>query len=126
MIKSTWLDELFISIDKMDTTKFVSFITDDGVLTFANAPAMKGKDEIFQGIEGFFKSIKELKHFNLEVFDIGENIVTRGDVFYRRHDDTTLTVGFCNVFKMKNGLIEDYRIYSDISQLYNQYHSNHI
>ncbi|MBX3042493.1 MAG: nuclear transport factor 2 family protein [Candidatus Kapabacteria bacterium] len=113
-----WIDDLSASIDSMDTAKFVSFMTDDAVLTFGNAPAVAGKDNIFQVIDGFFKSIKKLVHHDYITIQEANKVVVPGTVTYTRHDDTILSVGFCNVFTMKDNLISEYRIYVDISQLY--------
>lgn len=113
-----WVIELFASIDRMDTTKFVSFMTENAVFTFGNAPSAEGKENVFQVVDGFFKSIKAIRHHDLQSFDNGEYVIVRGSSTYTRHNDSTLTVPFCNVFKMNNQLIEDYRIYIDLSTLY--------
>lgn len=118
MNNPNWVTDLFNSIDSLDTKKFVSYLTDDAVFTFGNSPSAIGKDIVYQVVDGFFKSVKSIKHTNLETYQDGEFVIVRGDSHYTRHDDSTLNVGFCNVFVMKNSLIQDYRIYLDLSQLY--------
>jgi len=118
MNNPNWVTELFNSIDSMDSKKFVSFLTDDAVFTFGNSPSAIGKDVVYQVVDGFFKSIKRITHSQLETFVDGEFVIVRGNSAYTRHDGTVLIVGFCNVFKMQNSLIQDYKIYIDLSQLY--------
>ncbi len=113
-----WIIDLFASIDAMDTSKFVSFMTEDAVFTFGNAPASQGKKAIFDGVDGFFKSIASIKHHDLQTIGTGDYIVVRGNSTYTRHSGSVMTVGFCNVFEMENNLIKNYRIYIDLSQLY--------
>jgi len=36
-------------------------------------------------------------------------------VTYRRHDGTELTLPCCNIFRLRDGLVDDYRIYMDIN-----------
>jgi ketosteroid isomerase-like protein len=118
MNNPNWVSELLDSIDSMDTTKFVSFLTDDAVFTFGNSPSAIGKDIVYQVVDGFFKSIKAISHTDRQTLVDGDFVIVRGNSTYTRHDDSKLTVGFCNVFKMNGSLVQDYRIYIDLSQLY--------
>jgi ketosteroid isomerase-like protein len=113
-----WIKELFSSIDAMDLEKFVSFINDDGVFVFGNAPDVKGKENITQAVDGFFKSIKALVHSDLQWGQDGDKVFSRGICTYTRHNETKIAIPFCNIFEMKNNKIQHYQIYIDITQLY--------
>ena len=69
-------------------------------------------------IQRFFNSIKTLEHSVNDVWHTDDAIVSHGIVTYTRHDDSTLTVPFANIFKMKGERIKDYLIFADISELY--------
>jgi len=112
------LNGLFTAIDKMDTASFVSYINEDGTLIFGNGPAVVGKSNIFEVIDGFFKSIKAIRHYDLKIIFANDELVTYGTSHYTRHDDSELVTPFCNVFQLKDGLIQKYQIYIDLSQLY--------
>ncbi|MGH2575688.1 MAG: nuclear transport factor 2 family protein [Ignavibacteria bacterium] len=112
------IHKLFKSIDNMDTEKFLSFMTDDAVFRYGNAPAAKGKDAIRDSVNGFFSTIKALKHRNVNMWVHPEHIIYEGEVTYTRHDNSQLTVPFTNIFGMNGELVNDYRIYIDISPLY--------
>ena len=109
---------LFSSIDSMNTDNFVSHLADDAVFTMGDAPAISGKDNIHEGVGQFFNSIKGLSHTVDNIVISGNDVVTPGSVTYTRHDDTTLTVSFCNVYKLENDKIKDYNVFIDLSQLY--------
>ncbi len=113
------LNELFNSIDTMNTDKFVSFLSDDCIFTFGNMPPAVGKEAIYNVVDNFFKSISKLEHHSLQYIQEGNYVVARGLSKYIRHNGTILEVGFCNVFELQNHLIKEYRIYIDLSQLYN-------
>jgi ketosteroid isomerase-like protein len=118
MNNNTWLKELFSAIDRKDTTKFCSFLTEDCELTFGNNPTVAGNSAIFEVIDGFFKSINSLSHNVAEIKEIDDTVFSYGIVNYIRLDNKSVSANFCNVFKIQNGLIKEYRIFVDISQLY--------
>ncbi len=113
-----WVQGLFESIDELDSSKFASFLTDESVFTFGNSPQVVGNNNIKNTVSGFFQSLKAIKHHDLQSFDNGNFVIVRGNSTYTRKNDTTLTVGFCNVLELDKELIKDYRIYIDLSQLY--------
>ena len=118
MANPQWVLDLLKSVDDNDSNKFVSYLTDDCTFKFGNADAVVGKANVKAAVEGFFGSIKGLKHSNIETISSGDYVATPGMVTYTRHNDSTLSVNFCNVFKMKGDKIQYYNIYIDISQLY--------
>ena len=113
-----WIRELFQTIDNNDPAGFASFLTPDASFVFANAEPVSGKDAARQAVAGFLSSIKAIRH---EVFDTWQQpdaVICHGRVTYTRHDSSQLSVPFANVFKMRDGLIRDYLIYVDASELY--------
>ena len=113
-----FVSEVFQSVDKMDTAKFVSFFTPGGLFRFANIPAVEGIAAIETFVDGFFQSLKGISHSNLESWQAGEAIFVNGTVSYLRHNDTTLEVPFSCTWKMLDGLIDEYLIFVDSSALY--------
>lgn len=118
MSNTSWLPELFSAIDRCDTAAFVSFMTDDCTLMFGNVPPVAGKDNIFAMIDGFFQSIKGIRHTNLNFYSDGDNVFSRGHVTYTRHNGTEYDVDFCNYFQMEGDKIKTYQIYIDNHELY--------
>lgn len=118
MSSSPWVQQLFQSIDAMNTNKFLTFLADDAQFRFGNAPAAVGRDMIHQAVDGFFQSIKRISHNILRTWTYPDTVICQGEVTYTRHDGSQLTLPFVNIFGMKNNLIKDYMIYMDITPLY--------
>jgi limonene-1,2-epoxide hydrolase len=111
-------DKLFVSIDKMDTEAFLTFIATDGEFRFGSSAPVRGHEGIRQAVGGFFASIAAIRHDLGRVVAQGDTVVCEGEVTYTRHDSSAVTLPFCNVFETSGGLISLYRIYIDIAPLY--------
>ena len=110
--------KLFVSIDAMDTEGFLGFIAADAEFRFGSAPPIQGHDGIREAIDGFYSSIAALSHDVQRIVADDDTVVCEGEVTYTRHDGSTITLPFCNVFETEAGLITLYRIYIDIAPLY--------
>ena len=110
--------KLFVSIDAMDTEGFLGFVAPDAEFRFGSAPAVRGHDGIGAAVGGFFASIAALSHDLQRIVAQGDTVVCEGEVTYTRHDGSTITLPFCNVFETNDGLITLYRIYIDAAPLY--------
>ena len=113
-----FLDKLFVAIDKKDIDSFISFLTEDACFTFANMPAVCGKKNVRDAVSGFFSGIKGLSHNISQTWEKGDTLICEGKVTYTRNDSKEMTFPFVNIFRMRDSLIADYRIYTDNSALY--------
>ena len=113
-----WVTTLFHALDTFDAKAFAGFLTDNAVFVFGNAAPVKGRSTIQEAVATFFTSIQAIRHDLLETWTLPETVICRGVVTYTRHSGSQLSVPFANVFKLQNGLIQDYLIYVDNSQLY--------
>lgn len=111
---------LFAAIDRKDVAAFVSCLTTDAVFRFGSAPEVAGSDAIAAAVGGFFDSIAGLSHAVHKILWNGETQVCEGEVTYERHDGSTLTVPFVDVFEYEGELISQYKIYIDIGELYKE------
>ncbi len=118
MLNKSTISNLYTTIDKMDGAAFAAFIAEDGTFRFGNWDPVVGRTNIQQVVDGFYASIKSLSHHLIDAVEDEGNLVSRGEVTYTRHNGTTLTVPFCNFFKMQDGLVAHYQIYIDVSALY--------
>ena len=109
---------LFLAIDRMDVEGFLSFLNEHALFQFGNFPAAKGKQAIQIAVSNFFSSIKSLNHEILNAWSLGDVLICNGTATYIRKDDRTITLPFCNVFMLKNGLINEYLVYVDVSPLF--------
>jgi uncharacterized protein (TIGR02246 family) len=118
MNDSQWVKKLFAAIDSKDADAFVGFLTEDAVFRFGNAAPVSGKAAIREMLVGFFTSIRALRHEVTDAWTLPDVVVAIGQVTYTRHDGSTLSVPFADVFKMQKGLTREYLIYVDASRLY--------
>ena len=110
--------KLFVSIDAMDTEGFLGFIAPDAEFRFGSSPPVRGHEAIRAAVEGFFSSFAALSHKPQRLVADGDAVVCEGEVTYTRHDGSRITLPFCNVFEIDNGLIALYRVYIDVAPLY--------
>jgi len=110
--------DLFAAIDSKDIASFVACLTEDAVFRFGSAPPVEGREAIAAAVGGFFGTIAACSHTIHKVLWDGDTQVCEGNVTYERHDGTTVTVPFVDIFEYDGGLIAHYKIYIDISPLY--------
>lgn len=114
------LSALFDSIDAQDTDTFLGFLTEDAVFRFGSAPELRGHDAIRAAVDGFFASVAGSRHELKNTLFNDKTLVCEGEVTYRRHNDSELTLPFVNVFELDGDLISVYKIYIDVGPLYAQ------
>jgi ketosteroid isomerase-like protein len=113
MSQPAWIPDLFASIDGMDADRFVSFLTDDAVFRWGSNPAAEGKETVRNAVAGFFTTIKGLRHSLEGVWEHPDTVFVLGMVHYTRHDDSTVSIPFCNCLKMDGEKVREYLVYVD-------------
>ena len=116
--QQSMLRNLFAAIDARDTAAFLGFLSEDARFRLGSAPPALGHAAIGEAVGAFFETVAGLSH-DVTRSVAGENLlICEGEVTYRRHDDSTVTLPFVDVFELDAGRISDYRIYMDIGPLY--------
>jgi ketosteroid isomerase-like protein len=115
-----WWQRLFAAIDARDAAAFVDRLTSDAQFKFGNAPTVIGSEAIGIAAGQFFAAIASCRHRLLRTFAGSDNaaIACEGVVTYRRHDGSSISVPFANVFELRGEKIATYRIYIDNSPLF--------
>ncbi|OBG28533.1 hypothetical protein A5764_25090 [Mycobacterium sp. 852002-51057_SCH5723018] len=107
---------LLDAIDNHDLDSMDACVADDVHFRFGSADPTDTKADFAATMYPFLRGIAAIRH---EVIDIWEahdgSVIATMDVHYKRLDGHQLTLPSCNVFRVRNGLIHDYRIYMDIS-----------
>jgi hypothetical protein len=117
-LPTNFLDDVLAAVDSKDVHRFVSYLTEDCVFRFGSAPAAVGRAAIGEAVGGFFESIAGCGHAVGNVWHDEGNMVCEGEVCYRRHDGSEITLPFVNVFEFCGELISNYKIYIDVGPLY--------
>jgi len=118
MTSEAWLEDVFGSIDAMDSEKFATFIDSEGVFIFGNWPSVEGRENIKGAVEQFFESIKGFSHKLFDSWRVDDTVIVHGEVTYTRHDDKQVSMQFMNLFKMNGQVIKHYQIFIDMGPLY--------
>jgi hypothetical protein len=114
----SFVTEVYQSIDSSDAKKFASYFAQNGIFRFANNPEVAGIADVEAYVDGFFRSLKNVSHSNLEYWNTGDVIFVNGTVQYTRLNNTTLVLPFSCTWKMEGQKIKQYLIYIDSSELY--------
>jgi ketosteroid isomerase-like protein len=115
---SAWWERVFAVIDAGDAAGFVELLTADAQFRFGNAPAVVGGEAILAAVTAFFAAIAASRHRLRDTWNGASTTVCEGEVTYTRHDGSTLSVPFANVFELRGEKIASYRIYIDNSPLF--------
>jgi ketosteroid isomerase-like protein len=117
-MSTTMTTEMFADIDRMDAKAFASYLSEDCVLRFGNADAVRGREAIEGAIAGFFATIKGLSHEILAEWDVDDTTILQFETTYTRMDDRRVTVPAVTILRRGGDLIDDYRIYVDLAPVY--------
>ncbi|MBS1519186.1 MAG: nuclear transport factor 2 family protein [Bacteroidetes bacterium] len=112
------IEKIAASIDAKDGKAFSEFITEDGIFRYANSEPVKGRENIKNYVNEFFKFVKSGKHKIIRLWDHGDTIIWEGEVLYTRHDDKSMNFYFVNIFNMEGDMIREYLIHIDNNALF--------
>jgi len=115
---SDHLHRVFATFDAKDVSTLADFMTDDVQLRLGNAGMIQGKAAFVDAVNGFLGSIAGVRHEILRVFTDGDAAIVEFDVRYTRLDGDLVTIPCCNVFRLRDGLIAEYRSYIDATPVY--------
>ena len=109
---------IFAAFDAKDVSTFASFMTDDVRLRLGNPEPVEGKAAFVEAVEAFLASVASFRHEIINVWRDGDVLVTELEVHYMRLDGGQVTLPCCNVFRLRDGSVAEYRSYIDITPVY--------
>lgn len=113
------LQDVFGVVDEMNANKFASYFSPSAQFIFGNAPAATGPENIAEMVAQFFGAIKAINHVNLQMYELDNFYLVRGEAKYTRHNGSVLQVPFANTIALNDqGLITGYQIYIDNTELF--------
>ncbi len=118
MDRKTWIKKLGETIDAKDSDGFANYLTEDGIFRFGNQPDIQGRKAVSNYVAQFFAMIQSSEHETINVWEIDNTIIWQGRVTYTRLDAKKVAIDFCNIFNMKDSLIDQYLIYIDTTPLF--------
>jgi ketosteroid isomerase-like protein len=111
-------EAIFAAFDAKDVTALAELMTDDVRLQIGNADVVNGKPEFVEALSAFFASVSGFRHTVTNVWSDLDAVIAELRVHYTRLDGAELTLPYCNVFRLRDGAVADYRVYMDIAPVY--------
>lgn len=107
---------LIEAVDARDRTTITELTTSDVHFRFGNADPTHTQAELLNAADTFRGSIADQRHTILDMWELAaDTVVATFDVYYRRLDDVELNLPCCNIFRLRDGRVFDYRIYMDVN-----------
>ena len=79
-------------------------------------PPTSTQSELLAAAESFRAAIADLRHTVLDIWQVDDDtVIAIMDVSYRRLDGRELNLPCCNLFRVRDGLIDTYLIYMDVN-----------
>jgi ketosteroid isomerase-like protein len=109
---------VFAALDAKDPAAVTAQMTDDVRMRLGNADFVEGKAEFLEATEAFVASIEAIRHQITAMWSLDDVVIAELDVHYQRLDGKEVMLPCCNVFRLRDGLVSDYRVYLDIGPVY--------
>jgi ketosteroid isomerase-like protein len=107
---------LIRAVDNSNHSAIAALTAKDVHFRFGNAAPTTTQSELLAASRSFREAIADLRHTILELWEVDERMVIAiMDVYYRRLDGRELNLPCCNVFRVRDGVVDDYLIYMDIN-----------
>jgi ketosteroid isomerase-like protein len=109
---------MFATFDAKDVSALAAFITEDVRLRLGNAEPVQGKPAFVKAVNAFLASVAGFRHEVVNIWSDRDALIAEFDVHYTRLDGGEVTVPCCNVFRLRDGLVAEYRSYIDTTPVY--------
>jgi ketosteroid isomerase-like protein len=109
---------IFAAFDARDVAALAALMTDDVRLRLGNAQMVEGKPAFIEAVAAFVGSVAQFHHDIVNVWSDEDALIAELEVHYTRLDGGEITLPCCNVFRLRNGSVADYRVYIDIAPVY--------
>jgi ketosteroid isomerase-like protein len=109
---------MFAAFDAKDVSGFAAFVTDDVRLRLGDAKPAEGKRAFVEAVNAFIGSVAGFRHEVLNVWSDGDLLIAEFDVHYTRLDGQEVTLPCCNVLRLRDRWVSQYRSYVDTAPVY--------
>ncbi len=110
---------LIRAVDDADHNAIAARTWTDVHFRFGNAAPTSTQSDLLAAAESFRVAIADLRHTVLDIWEVNDGtVIATMDVYYRRLDGRELTLPCCNVFRVRDGLIDTYLIYMDVNPVF--------
>lgn len=108
---------LYAAVDRLDAHGVGRFVTDDVRFRLGNYDELQGRQAVIDANAAFFGTISAMRHTISGIWSDGDTVICSGEVQYTRQDASALSVPFATVLTLRETLVNDYRVFVDVSPL---------
>jgi limonene-1,2-epoxide hydrolase len=106
---------LISAVDDADFDVIAALTANDVHFRFGNARPTNTQSELLDAAQSFRAAIADQRHAILDIWEVDySTVIAEMDVYYRRIDGRELNLPCCNVFRIHDARVYDYRIYMDV------------
>jgi ketosteroid isomerase-like protein len=107
---------LIRAVDDADYEAIASFTANDVRFRFGNTAPTSTQSELLAAARSFREAIAGLHHTILDLWEVDDaTVIAVMDVNYRRLDGRELTLPCCNIFRVRDEVVNEYLIYMDVN-----------
>jgi ketosteroid isomerase-like protein len=111
--------ELFNDLDRRDSDAWAAHLAPDVVMRFANEDPVYGRDACRAAAVSLFVSMESITHYVIDSWVHGDATIVEASVEFVRPDGVALAVPMVTIYRTAaHGLVTDYRVYVDPSELW--------
>jgi ketosteroid isomerase-like protein len=107
---------LIRAVDDSDHDTIAALTATDVHFRFANVAPTSTRSELLAAAQSFRDALADMRHTIVDLWEVDTStVVGLFDVYYQRLDGRELNLPCCNVFRVRDGVVNDYRIYMDVN-----------
>ena len=112
------IGKIYEADEGMNAKAFVDLLSPDAVFQLGGSPAMTGRDSIQGFVQGLFSSLKGLRHRLIHYWVGNGKLVFQGEATFTFPNGQSLILPYVDiVIRGPDGLLNDYRIYLDLTPI---------
>lgn len=114
----SWVHDYYHAVDSMSMDAYLAWHTDNVRLRFSNNPTAQGKEAVASGLTQLWDSLQSLKHEFSAIWEVDNVAIAEANITYVRKDGHTVVLPCVTVLRRAGDLVDDVRIYMDLSPLF--------
>jgi ketosteroid isomerase-like protein len=108
------LTKYYDAMEANDPERYGAYYADDMTLTFANSPAVTGRESVIAAFSDVLNKVRSLHHDLVNVWEEDGGVVIFESVgTWNLHNGTAISINACSVLTLVDGKFTDQRIYVD-------------
>jgi ketosteroid isomerase-like protein len=108
------LTKYYDAMEENDPERYGAYYADDMTLTFANSPAVTGRESAIAAFSDVLNKVRSLHHDLVNVWEEAGGVVIFESVgTWNLRNGTAISINACSVFTFVDGKFTDQRIYVD-------------